>query len=162
MCTMWHGHSHLPIPLYTSLLVPKQKLLWASWPLFYLNPPCPVSTEHMYRVCTNSMKHRQPTSSHGSTKNSSLFSSHQLVKAPQMGWDLLSLCQPYPGFPYNYFCFHLCIFMHECVNICCLCVQGRQNRVLDVLELELQVVVSNSIWVLGIELKWKGNKCLMG
>lgn len=39
-----------------------------------------------------------------------------------------------------------------CMVIMCVCAQRSQKRVLDPLELHLQVVVSHTMWVLGTEL----------
>lgn len=45
------------------------------------------------------------------------------------------------------FCLHVCIW-----TTCVMCYEG-QKRVPDLLELELQTVVSHPVWVLGTELR---------
>lgn len=45
------------------------------------------------------------------------------------------------------------MWMCFCMGICYMCVQGGQKRALHPMELELQVVVSQKIRVLGTELR---------
>lgn len=66
-----------------------------------------------------------------------------------------------PNILKDYIFIFTCVCVCVCVNICYmhLCVQGGQKRVSDHWELKLQVVVSQSKWVLGIEFFWKSNTC---
>lgn len=50
------------------------------------------------------------------------------------------------------------VFMSECPCVCRLCasVCGDQKRTLDLLRLELQVVASHPVWILGTDLVSSG------